>query len=181
MKPTSAGGYQKLQVFRANSCYDPDYTGAGVQPYGWDNWTAFFNRYQVLASSITVYMTANMTTATNPSARVFIIPSENTALANSSPPDLSNYPYVKQMKFGPNCTRGVAAKFKHYATTKRICGRTRANDNDATAAINANPNIDWFWLIYTDTSEWSVETQIYMTVKIKYYTKMSEAVSQAAS
>jgi hypothetical protein len=25
-----------LQVFRLNGPYDPDYTGGGKQPYGWD-------------------------------------------------------------------------------------------------------------------------------------------------
>lgn len=39
-------------TFRANSLYDPDYTGVGHQPYGVDQWSSFFNQYYVYKSSI---------------------------------------------------------------------------------------------------------------------------------
>lgn len=39
--------------FRANSCYDPDYTGTGHQPMYFDNFATFYNRYRVLYSKIT--------------------------------------------------------------------------------------------------------------------------------
>jgi hypothetical protein len=35
------------QVFRLNSCYDPDETGTGHQPYGWDQITPFYGTYKV--------------------------------------------------------------------------------------------------------------------------------------
>lgn len=38
---TSAGAsaFGVEQIFRLNSCYDPDFSGAGHQPYGWDQFT----------------------------------------------------------------------------------------------------------------------------------------------
>jgi hypothetical protein len=35
------------QVFNLNSIFDPDRTGAGHQPYGYDAWNNFYNRYRV--------------------------------------------------------------------------------------------------------------------------------------
>lgn len=35
------------QAFRLNSVYDPDYTGAGHQPYGFDQMSPLYNNYRV--------------------------------------------------------------------------------------------------------------------------------------
>ena len=45
---TASLGYGE-QIFRLNSCFDPDYSGAGAQPLGFDQWAAFYSRYKVLS------------------------------------------------------------------------------------------------------------------------------------
>lgn len=42
------------QVFRANSIYDPDYSGLGHQPMGRDQWAALYNHGVVIGSKINV-------------------------------------------------------------------------------------------------------------------------------
>lgn len=42
------------QVYRPMSLFDPDLTGTGGQPYGFDQWTQFYGYYTVLASGISV-------------------------------------------------------------------------------------------------------------------------------
>jgi len=42
------------QVFRANSLYDPDYTGTGHQPNGFDQLIAAYNHYTVVGCRIRV-------------------------------------------------------------------------------------------------------------------------------
>lgn len=49
-----AGGINAIQVFRANSVYDPDYTGAGNQPRGFDEWMAVYDHFYVKRSKIKV-------------------------------------------------------------------------------------------------------------------------------
>lgn len=50
--PSSLAGAASVYLFRANSCYDPNYTGTGHQPLGFDQWMAFYNHYTVIASDI---------------------------------------------------------------------------------------------------------------------------------
>lgn len=46
-------------VFRANSLFDPDQTGVGHQPYGFDTWATMYNHYTVLGSKITVHFNSD--------------------------------------------------------------------------------------------------------------------------
>lgn len=41
-------------TFSANSLYDPDVTGTGHQPLGYDQWSEFYNHYTVMSSKISV-------------------------------------------------------------------------------------------------------------------------------
>lgn len=54
----SAGGLAVYQ-FRANSIFDPDFTGLGHAPIGSDQWAQFYNHYVVLGSRITCNLLYN--------------------------------------------------------------------------------------------------------------------------
>lgn len=43
-----------VHEFRANSVFDPDFTGVGHQPMGFDEWSALYERYTVYGSKINV-------------------------------------------------------------------------------------------------------------------------------
>lgn len=49
-----AGGGADEYVFSANGLYDPNVTGTGHQPLGFDQLMAMYNHYTVIASTITV-------------------------------------------------------------------------------------------------------------------------------
>lgn len=55
---STAGGY----VFSANGMFDPDVTGTGGQPMGFDQAMLFFNHYTVHSCKIKVIAQANSTT-----------------------------------------------------------------------------------------------------------------------
>lgn len=46
------------QIFRANSLYDPDFSGTGHQPNGYDTLLAAYNHYTVVRARITVTLRA---------------------------------------------------------------------------------------------------------------------------
>lgn len=45
-------------VYRANSIYDPSYTGVGHQPYGHDQYAAIYENYRVKSATIVVTTTS---------------------------------------------------------------------------------------------------------------------------
>lgn len=47
-------GNNAVHVFRANSMYDPDFTGTGHQPSNFDRWTNVYDHYTVVGSKINV-------------------------------------------------------------------------------------------------------------------------------
>lgn len=52
-------------TYRMNDIFDPDFTGAGHQPMGYDQLAAVYNRFQVLSSSIKLTVTGQATAADN--------------------------------------------------------------------------------------------------------------------
>jgi hypothetical protein len=48
--------------FRANSIFDPDYTGSGHQPYTHDTWQTIYNHYKVLGATIKLKATCTTDT-----------------------------------------------------------------------------------------------------------------------
>jgi len=58
-------------VFSANGLFDPDVTGTGGQPMGFDQMMAFYNHYTVLKSKITV-LCVNQTALLTPSVGISV-------------------------------------------------------------------------------------------------------------
>lgn len=57
-----AGGLPVWQVFSANGLYDPNITGIGHQPLGFDQIMEFYNHYTVIGSKCTITCLNNDTT-----------------------------------------------------------------------------------------------------------------------
>lgn len=51
---TAVAGTIESYLFRANSIFDPNFTGIGHQPIGHDQWKNFYRRYKVTDSTIVV-------------------------------------------------------------------------------------------------------------------------------
>jgi len=54
LQPGVAGGNVGTYKFRANAPYDPDYTGGGHQPMGYDTWSAVYNYVTVVGAKMRV-------------------------------------------------------------------------------------------------------------------------------
>lgn len=125
------------QDFRMNSLFDPDLTGAGAQPNGFDQWSAFYNRYVVYKFKIEGRidaMTANTSTwvAHGPSNGVPLVTNANmlgnnvskfTSVGGSGAPGMYFSNVIRLWKF-------TGKDFKQYMGDDVYSSLTTANPSE---------------------------------------------------
>lgn len=168
-----AGGY----IFRGNSCFDPDFSGVGKQPLGFDQWANMYNKYRVRASKIVIQLSNTNTTVP---ASVSLYPSEDASLPGTIEGALSQ-PYSKQKISGiasstPNLT------LTHYMSSKKMLGVKSIEMADEFAAFTtADPTNEWFWIIFVANLSTAGVVTFQGLVKITYYVEFFDRVLQDIS
>lgn len=122
------------QVFRANSMYDPDLTGVGNQPRGFDQWSAFYARYMVVECGIHVQVSHNsaepqqLTLVFTPTSTPITTPERAVELPYSKTRMIAEYP----------CQPTV--NLSHRMDIRKIRGVSQLVYNYDGAAIGSNPS-----------------------------------------
>lgn len=170
LSTTVGNGYRQFNVFRANSIYDPDVTGVGIQPYGHDELEAIYSAYTVYASKIkaSFYVVEQCYKGV-----CTVIPSSDVALDHVDEHDLRMSPYAKQTIIDYNAGRKRANTIVSYCSTRKIFPEINTKDADFRAAMTDNPTIMWYWHVFFDTADVAVETSAYVDVEITYYCRLT--------
>lgn len=163
-------GATDIQYFRANSMYDPDYSGAGVQPTGFDQYMTFYQRWRVHASSCKLQVSSIGTTA--PAQNFQIVMTPETAVANYTDIDSASASvYAKQLLFNINTNVNT---IKLFSTTRKQFGlnkETVATENDFTGdASNDLPAANqWWWAIYVNVPDRTSTGTLYGFFTVTYF------------
>lgn len=173
-----------VHTFHANSLYDPDYTGVGVQPFGFDQWSAFYNQYRVHYSTITAVLHDESPATNAPPLYIIIVPSHTTS---SSLPvvldELMQVPHAKLVMWN-TITRNII-KVKHRVNTIALLQRQDPNSTDSEdlwSLISANPPAPVYWHVYVFNDGGPIEySGLKMNIKINYYTKFGQRNNLAPS
>lgn len=181
---TIANGYVALRVFRGNSLYDPDYTGAGYQPYGYDNYCGAncpFGKYTVYGSKITVYPHIYTTgappqnTSGSSAVRLIVFPFTDPTTAYSSYSDVCQIPRHRARCIENADDAGGNNILKSYCSTKFLYPNSPGlQDEGFSALYNANPVNGWFWQVIMDSTLYTNDITGYFDIKIVYYTKLTK-------
>jgi len=78
-----AAGALGKYIFRANSCYDPNSSGTGHQPLGYDQWADVYNHYCVLGSRIKCTFISTETSVSCPLALGVVLDDDGTIAATA--------------------------------------------------------------------------------------------------
>lgn len=135
-KGKSVTGLIVPNVYAANGLYDPDITGTGHQPYGFDQWQTFYNFFMVIGSKITCKF------SNQAAGGVDAVPA---AVGVYLGADASTYPswktfkesgrgQVKVLPVGQDCSRTVVAK---YSMKKFFRGQYDPQDQYNSSTANA--------------------------------------------
>lgn len=159
-------------VYRGNSCFDPDLTGTGGQPLGFDQWSTFYGYYTVLGSKIEVSSMHNGGGSGANMARVGIVPTNiSTAFAATDREVAEETPYA-QWKHLTMAATGCGQAFqKSYMSTAKMEGSVRAAIQIAdsySALTTANPAAPWFWHVCNYVPSGSTQS-LFQNVVLTYY------------
>jgi len=122
-----------VQQFNLNSIYDPDRTGVGHQPHGFDTLSSIYNRYRVFATHWVINTTCSSTT------RVATIATNLTPSPNSLS-DICERPRSQWVIQQPN---GNTQYLKGKVSIPSLFGRPKSAyiaDDDYQAVVTASPN-----------------------------------------
>lgn len=125
-------------IFSINSLFDPDLSGGGHQPYGFDQLAALYNRYRVISCSWRVQVPK-----TDQAIQFGVIPGNSL-----SPTALTNFSHLKESpraRYVSQMPGGTAMTVSGKAYLPSIVGRTKAQymaDDRYQATTVASPEED---------------------------------------
>lgn len=166
------GGLTTSYVFRGNSAYDPDYTGVGSQPVGYDEWSAFYGKYKVNASSIRLVFMSQSNSS--PTANIMLSCTPTIDLTVTDPVQLSLNPYTRTRFIATANGNAGVVHIKNYMASKKVFGDKTANDEDYEATISGNPFNQWFWKILAQSVDQSSTINVQVFATITYYIEFSD-------
>ncbi len=170
----SAGVVSKHQ-FRANSLFDPDSTGTGHQPKGFDQWTPFWNHYIVTGSKITVQFTGSGSNQPGSVFGVGIVPT--TGGLGSTPAAICENNIANWQVAGLSANDSMKHSITAYYSAKNYFNITDVKDNvdRLGAAITANPAEDVLFEVFFGALDATVNPVLAdILVTIEYTASFSE-------
>lgn len=180
---TGTGNSNMINVFRGNSPFDPDQTGVGSQPLGYDQWSAFYSQTYTAASKISIDL---WNTSANINGQLITVIPTETAYTNATiiTNPISQQPYAITKGMLPVANGyGNRTKIRAYMTTNKMYGqRQTENDDQFQANTGANPAAQWFWNVVLESINGTINVcQSCGIIKLTYYTKFHKRINLAAS
>ncbi len=159
-------------VFRGNSVFNPDFTGAGgIHPQGYLEWSNFYNEYRVYASKLEANFTNNTQLM---GCAVSLIPSISSGGAASYQASLTT-PYVKTKMLGTALGNNIGT-LSNYITSRKVFGRPVKNE-DNFAAISGqtggNPLNLWFWVLEFKSPDSASGIDLQIQAVLTYWVEFS--------
>ncbi len=172
------------QTMRANSIFDPDYTGVGHQPMNHDQLTAGYRNYTVLGSKCRATLIANSTSAETPGYFGMVL-SDETALIETQGPQIieSNLPQAKWKSTAGAHDSGVftAPRLELGFGAKRYFNVSSLGGAQFRTAIEANPTEMAFFHIWVANIAGNDPGSMKMLVEMEFLVKLSDLKNVAQS
>lgn len=166
-------GTTSSYTFRANDCYDPDYTGAGHQPRGFDQWTNMYNKFVVIGSKITARFSTDGTTCQIVGVR--------TNTSNTVPTDILDVAEDRKTKYSiidDTMSKTVSSSFSF---KKWIKGKAMSLDT-AQGSVLSSPTNQVFFQLYTANASNGLDApQVNAFITIQYIVRFFDPVNPASS
>lgn len=165
--------------FRMNSLFDPDYSGIGHQPYGYDQWAQFYNRYRVYGCAYRITLS---NTSTADQVEVLVQHRPNSLLSGNFETG-TEAPY-KTLRILPVEGSARPVTIKGYHNCSKIYGISKKQyqaEQDFAALINFNPPNVTFLNIYIQNQSVLTNATVIARVELTYFAEFYERKTLAQS
>lgn len=176
----AGAGLNALYSFRANSINDPDFTGTGHRPYGYDLYNGMYNFYTVISSKIRVQF-ASRNTGTTASGLCGIAIENDSVFSTDA--QLALEAQHSRHKLFDTLGSGRMPMVTRSYNAKRYWGVKDIADNPEMGALMAadpvNPVFYHVWIAPTNTADTVLQTD--MIVTIEYTCLLTSPEEQATA
>lgn len=176
LNPT-VGGIPDTYVFSLNGLYDPNITGIGHQPLGFDELMAMYNHYTVVSSRAKVQF--NNTDAAN--ACTAILQIKDTATTSTDMSTVIENGRCVYCVLGPESGGSAVKSLSINCSMKQFFGKTIVTEHDYRGSISANPNEQVYLHITAAPRTTSDQDAVFVTVQIDYLALLHEPKLLSAS
>jgi hypothetical protein len=145
-RSVTAAGSQANYVYKVNSCFDPDFTGVGGQPDGFDQWKTLYSQYRVVACRVRCHVAALAG-----AALCTITPSVSSSLSSSAEENIG----LRRSKGALANVSGQVAKMSALYRTGDIFGvsdQSVLDEDNYASSITGSPSSAVYCRVECETS-----------------------------
>lgn len=170
------GGIPGIYVFRSNSCYDPNFTGTGHQPRGYDQIMAMYQYLGVRECQIELWFQPS-----DGAPCIVGVAADGTASASATS---ARDTMMEQRTAVFGKTGGISSTGPGYISMRvkpwELAG-TKLSESDYKHLASGNPVISQFLTVYGMPLEQTDAGEINIVARITYHCQVTEPVNPTAS
>lgn len=172
-----------VHTYVLNSLFDPDFTGVGHQPYGFDQLTPFYRRYRVNGAKVTIRFFDQSTDGCRVGykARNHL---DLYATAFSTASEIRETPnnQIKVISSGGKASSKFVNKYFTNHVLNGVSKIKYAVDDSYAADVTASPvNRNWLDVLCSGPVDNTSGQNVKYTIEIVYYTTMYALYTQSPS
>lgn len=158
-------------VFSANDLFDPNHTGTGHQPMGFDQWATLFNHYTVLGSRCTAKVGFKANNVSASMVGIYITDGKISPYTDSDQFQEARKGQTRMLSSGQSFPVKLAQNY----SAKRFHNVTDVNDNISRlgAAVSTSPVEEAYFNLWVQTKDGATKN-FSLTVEIDYIVTFSE-------
>ncbi len=159
-------------IFTANGLFDPDITGVGHQPLGFDQYMALYDHYKVLGSVITVeYFPITASTDRSDLLVVGVNLNDGLAIATNVEQLVENNSSYSSLSNGGGAS---IKKLKKTFNIKKFFSGRALGAADLLGSDSANPEEQAFYQVWVASCSGGNPAAVCCSVKIDYIVQFTE-------
>lgn len=162
---------QAEYVYRLNSCFDPDQTGVGGQPDGFDFWKQYYTIYRVVAAEVEVQCTANTVDGNG----LLAIAATDASGAYLSAEEVAGLRKAKSCVFSQMQRASLRGKW-HMSELFGRNDQSILSDNECSALTTASPTAQQYLHVAIEVGN-SAAGATMVWSKITYYVRFERAIA----